>query len=172
MKNFVQAGSALTIPAAVASGDVDLMGNIIGIANATAAASGADLDVTTTGVFTLAASADVAVALLMGDMGTADPDFFNGLVDGIARFETGGDQFQSKMANFLVSVARAVQPKDELEALFAVQMGAVHASTMRMARILNRSQTIQQQDAAERALNKLTRTYAAQMEALKRYRSL
>lgn len=54
MKNFVQAGSALTIPApaAVTSGDVVLVGNIIGIANG-AAASGADLDVTTTGVFTL-----------------------------------------------------------------------------------------------------------------------
>ena len=54
MKNFVQAGSALTIPApaAVASGDVVVVGNIIGIANA-AAASGADLDVTTTGVFSL-----------------------------------------------------------------------------------------------------------------------
>ena len=55
MKNFVQAGSALTIPApaAVASGDVVLVGNIIGIANG-AAASGADLDVTTTGVFSIA----------------------------------------------------------------------------------------------------------------------
>lgn len=54
MKNFVQAGSTLTIPAphAVASGDVVLAGNIIGIANG-AAASGADVDVTTTGVFTL-----------------------------------------------------------------------------------------------------------------------
>lgn len=54
MKNFVQAGSALTIPAPanVASGDVVIVGNIIGIANA-AAASGADLDVTTTGVFNL-----------------------------------------------------------------------------------------------------------------------
>ena len=54
MKNFVQAGSTLTIPAphAVASGDVVLAGNIIGIANG-AAASGADVDVTTTGVVTL-----------------------------------------------------------------------------------------------------------------------
>ena len=54
MKNFVQAGSALTIPApaAVASGEVVIVGNIIGIANA-AAAFGADLDVTTTGVFSL-----------------------------------------------------------------------------------------------------------------------
>ena len=32
-------------------------------------------------------------------------------------------------------------------------------------------ETIPQQHAAERALNKLARTYAAQMETLKRYRS-
>ncbi len=54
MRNFVQAGSTLTIPApyAVASGEVVLAGNIIGIATS-GATSGADVDVTTTGVFTL-----------------------------------------------------------------------------------------------------------------------
>lgn len=55
MKNFLQAGSNLTTPApaALSSGEVVLVGNIIGIANG-AAASGADVDVTTTGVFELA----------------------------------------------------------------------------------------------------------------------
>lgn len=64
MKNFVQAGSALTIPAPanVASGDVVLVGNIIGIANG-AAATGADLDLTTTGVFALPKVAGDAFAL-------------------------------------------------------------------------------------------------------------
>lgn len=54
MKNFVQAGSNLTIPApaAVASGGVVIAGAIIGIA-AGAAASGEDVDVVTTGVFEL-----------------------------------------------------------------------------------------------------------------------
>lgn len=54
MRNFVQAGSNLTIPApyAVAAGDVVLAGNIIGVANG-AAALAADVDVTTTGVFAL-----------------------------------------------------------------------------------------------------------------------
>jgi predicted RecA/RadA family phage recombinase len=54
MKNFVQAGSNLTIPApaAVASGGVVIAGAIIGIAS-NAAASGADVDVVTTGVFEL-----------------------------------------------------------------------------------------------------------------------
>jgi hypothetical protein len=42
---------------------------------------------------------------------------------------------------------------------------------MMMAQKLNHITCIQQQDAAERAMNKLARTYAAQMETIKRYRS-
>ena len=42
---------------------------------------------------------------------------------------------------------------------------------MMLARRLNHVENIPQQDAAERALNKLARTYAGQMESLKRYRS-
>lgn len=49
--------------------------------------------------------------------------------------------------------------------------GAIHASTTMLARRLNHVDTIPQQDAAERALNKLARTFATQMEALKRYRT-
>lgn len=42
---------------------------------------------------------------------------------------------------------------------------------MMMARRLNHVENIPQQDASERALNKLARTYATQLEALKRYRT-
>ena len=42
---------------------------------------------------------------------------------------------------------------------------------MMMAQKLNHVDTIRQQDAAERAMNKLARTYAAQMDTIKRYRS-
>jgi hypothetical protein len=62
-------------------------------------------------------------------------------------------------------------PKDAAEALLFTQMAAVHQATMMMARRLNHVENIRQQDAAERALNKLGRTYAAQMDTLKRYRS-
>src|SRR5262249_8946331 len=43
--------------------------------------------------------------------------------------------------------------------------------TMRFTRQLANVETIEQQDSAERALNKLARTFAMQMEALKRYRT-
>ena len=55
MRNFLQAGSNLSIPAQaiLAAGDVVLAGDIIGIA-AGDAAIGAIVDVATTGIFTLA----------------------------------------------------------------------------------------------------------------------
>ena len=68
-------------------------------------------------------------------------------------------------------LVRSIEPRDELEAMLATQMGAIHAATMTLARRLNHVQTIPQQDAAERALNKLARTFTTQMDALKRYRT-
>jgi hypothetical protein len=55
--------------------------------------------------------------------------------------------------------------------MLAAQMAAVHLATMTFARRLAHVETIPQQDSAERALNKLARTFATQMEALKRYRT-
>ena len=54
MKNFVQAGSNLTLPApaAIASGDLVIIGSLIGVA-AGSAASGEDFDLVTAGVFDL-----------------------------------------------------------------------------------------------------------------------
>lgn len=73
------------------------------------------------------------------------------------------------LINGLVLIA-AIKPQDALESLLALQMSAVHQATMTFSRRLANVQTIQQQDSAERALNKLTRTFCAQMETLKKYR--
>jgi hypothetical protein len=55
--------------------------------------------------------------------------------------------------------------------MLAVQMAAIHSLTMTFAQRLANVDNIPQQDSAERALNKLARTFTAQLEALKRYRS-
>ena len=54
MRNYVQRGDTLTLtaPAAVASGDVVIVGSIIGVANG-AVAIGAPVDLDVVGVFTL-----------------------------------------------------------------------------------------------------------------------
>ena len=59
-----------------------------------------------------------------------------------------------------------------MEAMLAAQMVATHNLAMTFARRLNHTETIQQQDSAVNGLTKLTRTYAAQMAALKRYRTV
>ena len=109
--------------------------------------------------------------LKMTDLASSDQAFFAGVASQIAGIGSHGQRIDEANSNFLLSVVRAVQPKDELETLLAVQMGAIHAATMMMARRLNHVANIPQQDAAERALNKLARTFAMQMEALKRYRT-
>ena len=55
--------------------------------------------------------------------------------------------------------------------MLAAQMAAVHNATMTFARRLAHVDNIPQQDSAERAFNKLARTFVSQVEALKRYRS-
>jgi hypothetical protein len=114
---------------------------------------------------------DLAHVLMMADLGTCDPSFMAGVQGQISCIGAHGRAIDEGASNFLLSVVRGVQPRDELEAMLAVQMGAIHQATMMMAQRLNHVKTIPQQDAAERALNKLARTYAMQMEALKRYRT-
>jgi len=114
---------------------------------------------------------EIATLLQMADMGTTDRDFHLGLVGQIACLGSHKCRVDSGNSNFVLAVVRSVSPRDGLEAMLATQMGAIHAATMMLARRLNHVGTIQQQDAAERALNKLARTFATQMEALKRYRT-
>jgi len=71
----------------------------------------------------------------------------------------------------MLSVVRGISPRDETEALLAAQMAAIHNATMVAARRLNHVETIPQQDSASTMLNKLARTFATQVEALKKYRS-
>jgi hypothetical protein len=118
-----------------------------------------------------AESVEIATLLQMADIGTVDSDFSTGLVSQIACLGSHGRKEDSANSNFVFAVVRSVKPRDELEALLATQMGAIHSATMMLARRLNHVTNIPQQDAAERALNKLARTFATQMEALKRYRS-
>jgi hypothetical protein len=72
--------------------------------------------------------------------------------------------------NFMVSVIKGIEPKDQLETMLAAQMAAVHSLTMDFAGRLARADDRIQLDSFERTLNKLARTFAAQVEALKRYR--
>lgn len=107
----------------------------------------------------------------MEALGTTDIYFMEGLLGQLANASVQGGKIDENGINFMLSVIKAIKPKDQLEAMLAAQMAAVHMATMTFSRRLAGVENIPQQDAAERALNKLARTYAGQMEALKRYRT-
>jgi hypothetical protein len=113
----------------------------------------------------------LAYALLRESLGTVSVDFGSGLISQLANAGSHGRQIDEDALNFMLSVVTGIKPKDQLEAMLAAQMAAIHTATMTFARRLANVETIEQQDSAERALNKLARTYAMQMEALKRYRT-
>ncbi len=116
---------------------------------------------------------DIAVGhtLLMEAIGTAELDFLDGLLRQLTNVGTHGQKVDEQGLNFMLAVVKGVEPKDQVEAMLAAQMAAVHNATMTFARRLAHVDNIPQQDSAERAFNKLARTFAAQMEALKRYRT-
>ena len=104
-------------------------------------------------------------------IGSSDSDFLNGLLKQVVNAGSHSPNADENGINFLLSVVKGVEPQDPIEAMLALQMGAVHNATMTFAGRLAHVETIQQQDSAQTALNKLARTFAAQVEALKRYRS-
>lgn len=112
-----------------------------------------------------------ACALAMHELGTADYRFFEGVMDQVATLGQQDSSISETASNFVMSVVAGVGPQDEIEAMLAIQMGAIHQATMTMARRLNHVKSLPQQDSAERALNKLARTFTSQVETLKRYRS-
>ncbi len=109
--------------------------------------------------------------LLMNSFGTTQVDFSDGLLTQLANAATKGQIVDERQLNFMLAMVTGIEPRDQLEAMLAAQIAAVHNATMAFARRLNHVDNIPQQDSAERAFNKLARTFASQVEALKRYRS-
>ena len=117
------------------------------------------------------ASQAIGLALVANAFGTGSSHFVSGLLGQLADVSRTGAEVKSGQIDFMLTVVRGIGPRDETEALLAAQMAAIHNATMSAARRLNHAQTIAQQDSASNAFNKLARTFAAQLEALKRYRS-
>jgi hypothetical protein len=113
----------------------------------------------------------VGQVLVNGILASADRDFVQGIVSQLANASRHGQDIDEHELNFRLSVIKGIEPRDQLEAMLAAQMAAVHMASMTFAGRLAHVDDIPQQDSAVRAFNKLTRTFAMQMEALNRYRS-
>ena len=66
-----------------------------------------------------------------------------------------------------VAMIQGIAPRNETEAMLAVQMVAIHNAALATAARLGEANTREQQQAAVNSLSKLTRTFTAQVEVLK-----
>jgi hypothetical protein len=109
--------------------------------------------------------------LLLEALGTADADFGQGILGQLISAATHHGKINERELNFMLSIVKGIKPTDQLEAMLGAQMAAVHVTAMRFARHFSLIETLPQQDSADRALNKILRTFIMQMEALKRHRT-
>jgi hypothetical protein len=72
--------------------------------------------------------------------------------------------------NGVLAAVHGIRANDEIEAMLAIQMVATHIAATHALRRLKRSDTVSQQDSNGNLAVKLLRTFAAQTEALQRYR--
>ena len=114
---------------------------------------------------------EIGYLSLMESCGTASTKFLGPLLSQLANATGKGQDINEGQLNFALSVIADIKPKDQLEAMLAAQMACVHIASMTFARRMNHTDTIPQQDSAEKAYNKLLRTFTSQMEALRKYRT-
>lgn len=97
--------------------------------------------------------------------------FLEGTLDSLAKIAQVGSVVREGEMNYALSMVCGLRPKDQIEATLGVQMAAIHMATMNAAMCMGQAKTWELKESQERALNRLARTYVAQVEALKRYRS-
>lgn len=115
---------------------------------------------------------DASSDLRLEAFGTTDPNFESGfLLQLIDAAPDSVEKCRAQILDFYVAVMRNIKPRDPLEAMLAGQMAAVHRAAMSFSGRLAAADDIRQLDSAQNALNKLARTFASQMDTLKRYRS-
>lgn len=108
---------------------------------------------------------------LMAALGVADSLAYERLAGDLANLATKEGAVSERHLNQLLGIVREIGPRDAIETMLAVQMVAIHSATITAVRYLAVSTSLPQQDSFSSLSNKLARTFAAQVETLKRYRS-
>lgn len=113
----------------------------------------------------------IAYELHAAAVGTRSQPAYINLVQTLTALTLRDDTPDEGALNAAISMIAGIEPQDQLESMLASQMVAVHLATMKTAVRLKSAETVALLETYEKAFNKLARTFAAQMEALKRYRS-
>ena len=83
---------------------------------------------------------------LMKAIGSSNIDFFDGLISQLVNVGSPSAKPDARGTNFVLSVVKGIEPRDQVEAMLAAQMAAVHMASMTFARRLAHVETIDQQD--------------------------
>lgn len=114
----------------------------------------------------------IQLATFMESIGTDDlgflSDFLGQMINSTCESKDGPNQNRFAFAQ---AVVQGIEPKDQIEAMLASQMAAIQVCTTIASRRYLLAEHAEVRDNAERSLNRLTRTFTAQMEALKKYRN-
>ena len=107
--------------------------------------------------------------------GTADTEQATALLSqclkALTPAEAGDGNNAADERYFLLSIINDMAPRDAIERMVAVQMAITHVATIRSARRLAQAQNLNQVEAHYTGFTKLTRTFTAQMEALRKHRT-
>lgn len=109
--------------------------------------------------------------LLAEALGAADRDALHGMLRQLVKASAVGQKPDEANLAFMISTIRSIAPKDSIEAMLVSQMVSAHMAAMRCACRLACTDDLAQQEGVTRALTRLSRTFAAQVEALNRHRN-
>jgi len=76
-----------------------------------------------------------------------------------------------KHANFVSAMFAETEPQDAIEAMLISQMTTTHVAMATLAERMTYQESYQVRESYERSMTRLSRTYLAQMDALKKYRA-
>ena len=106
---------------------------------------------------------------------TKHPEQANALLghcfNALAGNEASEDHPGNDQRLFMASIVADMRPRDAVERMLAVQMAVTHVAMIRSSRWLAGAEKIPQVEAHYSGFNKLARTYAAQVEALRKHRN-
>ena len=113
---------------------------------------------------------EVARAMALESFGASNADFVDILISQLVGLQNG-EKIDATRLNQTIAEVVGVGPRDEVEAMLATQMAAVHQATMHHAALMARTELFDHLVAYGRALGRLSKTFTSQVEALAKYRS-
>lgn len=109
--------------------------------------------------------------LLAEALGVPDRDALHGILKQLVKASAIGQKPDEANLAYMISMIRSIAPKDSIECMLVSQMVSVHMAAMRCACRLACTDDLIQQESITRTSTRLSRTFAAQVEALSRHRN-